>query len=168
MKNITFAALALIGAMFCSVAHADFPGEQVWDAEISNDQQTCGIDYPANTSRVGGILTQGESGSTGAKGITFDLKTNAQYMSWRITEAKLTQNTGRYDFDDNLMNVSDRNKTSLFVNDQEYAWTDVNQERVLQTKSKTLTLAPKINLLQQDLPIGTTHIQGKIVVTCSN
>ena len=149
-------------------AHAAFPGEQVWDAEISNSQQTCGIDYPSGSTRVGGILTQGETGSTGAKGITFDLKTNAKNMSWKITEAKLTQNTGRYDFDDNLMNVSDVSKTSIFVNDQEYAWSQVNQERVLTAKAKTLTLAPKINVLQQDLPLGTTHIQGKIVVTCSN
>ena len=80
----------------------------------------------------------------------------------------MTQNTGRYDFDDNLMNVSDVSKTSIFVNDQEYAWNQVNQERVLTAKAKTLTLAPKINMLQQDLPLGTTHIQGKIVVTCSN
>ena len=167
MKKL-IATLTVIGALMSIPAHAAFPGEQVWDAEISNSQQTCGIDYPSGSTRVGGILTQGETGSTGSKGITFYLKTNAKNMSWKITEAKLTQNTGRYDFDDNLMNVSDVSKTSIFVNDQEYAWSQVNQERVLTAKAKTLTLAPKINMLQQDLPLGTTHIQGKIVVTCSN
>lgn len=166
--KLVLCAAILSSALFTTAANAAFANEQVWDAEITNTQQTCGLDYATGSTRVGGILTQNESQSSGPKGITMNLKTNAKNMSWKITEAKLTQNTGRFDFDDNLLNVSDVNKTSLVVNDREYAWTNVTSEQTLQTNSKTLTLAPKINMQQQDLPLGVTHIQGKIVVTCSN
>ena len=88
-------------------------------------------------------------------------------MSWKITEAKITDNAGRFDFNDDLLKVTDRKQSSLFVNNKEYDWSQVTQEQPVDPKAK-IRLAPKINLDATEFPLGTTKIQGKIVVTCSN
>lgn len=140
--------------------------EQVWDAEVVNDMQTCMLNN-SNSSHVGGILLKGESQSSGPKGIAFDMTTNAPVLEWQLTEAKITQNAGRFPFADDLMTISSTNETSVVINDQEYAWANVNQAHALPSGTKHLTLAPKINMDKQNLPTGVTHIQGKIVITCS-
>lgn len=159
---------AILLSVFAFSAQAAFPGEQVWNASITNNQMTCGIDYAGGTPVEGGILTKGESGTSNSKAITFDIKANVQQVSWKITEAKLVQNTGRFNFDDNLLNVNDKDKTSIYINDQEYSWPDAAQNKQLQSGVKVVKLAPKINLDQDSFPMGTTRITGKIVVTCAN
>ena len=166
MKKILI-AVATSMALTSVSAFADYPSEQVWNATLTNNQITCGIDY-ANANQTGGILTSSESSTDTAKAVVFNVKANTSVVDWKITEAKLTQNTGRFDFDDNLMNVGDKTKTSLFVNNQEYAWTDAAQNQQLAQGVKVIRLAPKINLAQEEFPTGTTTIQGKIVVSCSN
>lgn len=154
--------LSMAAPSFAQVGKA----EQVWDAEITNDTQTCQISN-SNANHVGGILLKGESQSSGPKGIAFDLTTNAPILEWQLTEAKITQNAGRFPFPDDLMGISSTNETSVVINDQEYAWANVNQAHALPSGQKHLTLAPKINMDKQNLPTGTTHIQGKIVITCT-
>lgn len=165
MKHI-LSTLAVLTALSLGTAHA--AGEQVWNAEINNTQKSCGIDFAPGSTQVGGILLQGESQSSSQKGLTFNLTSNTRQTSWSITEAKITQNAGRFAFDDNLLNVGGTNLTSVVVNDKEYAWSQVNQERQLQSNERRITLAPKINMQQQELPLGTTRIQGKIVLTCAD
>lgn len=53
------------------------------------------------------------------------------------------------------------------MNNQEFAWADAKQEHSVPKQSE-IKLVPKINMEQQDLPYGTTTIQGKLVVTCTN
>ena len=163
MKTIKVAVSVIALALSSSAFAAN---ELVWDAEYNQTQISCGIDY-ANGVQVGGILTKGESGTDNSKAINFVLTSNTTQKNWRLTEAKLTQGTGQYDFADNLLTVSDRNKTSVFVNNVEYAWTDAAQAQNIAGNTKTLALAPKINLDQQGFAYGVTHIQGKIVLTCN-
>lgn len=153
-------------SLCASMANASFPTEQVWEATHTNTQQVCGIDY-SNSKGTGQILTKGEQGTDTAKAIQFDLKANTRTLSWKITEAKIVDNAGRFDFSDNLMTITDRTQTSLFVNNTEYDWSQSAQAHVVDPRSK-LKLAPKINLDATEFPLGTTKIQGKIVVTCSN
>ncbi|WP_368762023.1 hypothetical protein [Klebsiella pneumoniae] len=160
--------LTIVLALASTSALADFPGEQVWNASISNNQVTCGIDYPNGSPIEGGILTAGESGTDTGKAITFLLRTNTANASWKLTEAKLVSNTGRFTFGDDLTAISSKTDTSVFINNAEYSWSEALQAHNLGTNAKTLKLAPKINMEQQYLPTGTTRIQGKIVVTCSN
>lgn len=165
LKSITLAAIA-ISAATMSTAYAGWAGEQVWEAVHTNTQQVCGIDANSGTAS-GQILTAGETGTDSGKAIEFKLKANTRNMTYKITEAKLVENTGRFDFADNLLTVGDAAKTSLFVNNQEINWTAANQDRSVDPKGK-IRLAPKINLDATEMPVGTTKIQGKIVVTCSN
>lgn len=163
-----FKKLLLSTALVLSTASAmaAFPSEQVWEATHTNNQQVCGINS-ASSNASGQILTKGESSTDGAKAIVFDLKSNTKNMSWKITEAKITDNAGRFDFNDNLLQVKDRNQSSLFVNNTEYDWERVGEEQSVDPKAK-LRLAPKINLDATEFPLGQTKIQGKIVVTCSS
>lgn len=168
MKSLrSVLAIASVGSIiaFASTANAGFAGEQVWEATLNNQQKVCGIDYAGNNGQ-GTILTKGESSTDTSKAISFNLKSNTRNMTWKVTEAKLVEGQGRFDFDDNLLNVGDKAKTSLFVNNSEYEWTSVNQERSVDPKGK-INLAPRINLDATEFPLGTTKIQGKIVVTCS-
>ncbi|QQV92184.1 hypothetical protein MOC16_gp272 [Klebsiella phage vB_KpM_FBKp24] len=163
MKSIKIAVSVIALALTSSAFAAN---ELVWDAEYNQTQISCGIDY-ANGVQVGGILLKGETGTNNSKAINFVLTSNTAQKNWRLTEAKLTQNTGRFDFADNLMTVSNRDQTSVFVNNVEYAWTDAAQAQNIAGNTKTLALAPKINLDAQQMPFGVTHIQGKLVLTCN-
>lgn len=162
--------IAILGAILASsmtlTANAAFPAEQVWEATHTNTQQVCGIDY-SNSATTGQILTKGEANTDSAKAIQFDLKSNTAKMNWKITEAKVVDNAGRFNFKDDLLTVTDRSQTSLYVNNVEYDWSQVNQNHSVDPKAK-IRLAPKINLDATEFPLGTTKIQGKIVVTCSN
>ena len=162
--------IAILGAILASsmtlTANAAFPAEQVWEATHTNTQQVCGIDY-SNSATTGQILTTGEANTDSAKAIQFDLKSNTAKMNWKITEAKVVDNAGRFNFKDDLLTVTDRSQTSLYVNNVEYDWSQVNQNHSVDPKAK-IRLAPKINLDATEFPLGTTKIQGKIVVTCSN
>lgn len=149
-----------------TVANASFPSEQVWEAQIQNNQRVCGVEYK-NGYAKGGILVKGETGTDNGKAITFKLKANTPQVSWKITDAKLIDNRTEYDFDENLSNISTKDKTSVFVNNQEYSWVEAKQEHTV-AKQTEVKLVPKINMEQQDLPYGTTTMQGKLVVTCSN
>lgn len=165
--RIALAAVTLGSAMaFASTVYAGFAGEQVWEATLNNQQKVCGIDYAGNNGQ-GTILTKGESSTDTNKAIAFNLKSNTRNASWKITEAKLVEGNGRFDFDDNLLNVGDKSKTSLFLNNSEYEWTSVQQERNVDPRGQ-IKLAPRINLDQTEFPLGTTKIQGKIVITCAN
>lgn len=159
--------LLSIALVTSTSAMAAFPAEQVWEATHTNNRQVCGIHYPNGSTATGQILTKGESNTDSSKAIVFDLKSNTKAMSWKITEAKITDNAGRFDFNDDLLKVTDRNQSSLFVNNREYDWSQVTQEQPIDPKAK-IRLAPKINLDATEFPLGTTKIQGKIVVTCSN
>lgn len=159
--------LLSIALVTSTAAMAAFPAEQVWEATHTNTHQVCGIHYPNGSIATGQILTKGESNTDSSKAIVFDLKSNTKAMSWKITEAKITENAGRFDFNDDLLKVTDRNQSSLFVNNKEYDWSQVTQEQPVDPKAK-IRLAPKINLDATEFPLGTTKIQGKIVVTCSN
>lgn len=159
--------LLSIALVTSTSAMAAFPAEQVWEATHTNTNQVCGIHYPNGSIATGQILTKGESNTDSSKAIVFDLKSNTKAMSWKITEAKITDNAGRFDFNDDLLKVTDRNQSSLFVNNREYDWSQVTQEQPIDPKAK-IRLAPKINLDATEFPLGTTKIQGKIVVTCSN
>lgn len=162
--------IAILGAILASsmtlTANAAFPAEQVWEATHTNTQQVCGIDY-SNSATTGQILTKGEANTDSAKAIQFDLKSNTAKMNWKITEAKVVDNAGRFNFNNDLLTVTDRSQTSLYVNNVEYDWSQVNQNHSVDPKAK-IRLAPKINLDATEFPLGTTKIQGKIVVTCSN
>lgn len=164
MKNVKFAVTALVLSLSSTAFAAQ---EMVWDAEYTQTQMSCGIDF-ANGQQTGGILLKGEQGTDNQKAVNFVLKSNTARQSWKLTEAKLTQNTGRFAFADNLMTISDRSQTSVFINNQEYAWSAAAQNQQIQGNSKTLAIAPKINLDAQEMPLGTTHIQGKVVLTCEN
>ncbi len=161
MKKIMIAI-----ALLSTTAFANAASEQVWNASLTNSQITCGIDYTGGTPVEGGILTANESGTNTSKAISFTLIANTQNVNWQITEAKLVQNTGRFDFSDNLLSVNDKTKTSVYINDQEYAWPDAAQAKALASNSRVIKLAPKINLEQSAYPLGTTRIQGKIVINC--
>lgn len=149
-------------------ASAAFPGEQVWNASITNNQITCGIDYPNGSPIEGGILTAGESGTDGSKAITFNLRTNTPTVAWKLTEAKIVNNTGRYSFGDDLTQISSTADTSVYVNNTEYSWAQAMQAHNVNSNTTVVKLAPKINMDQSLMPVGTTRIQGKIVVICSN
>lgn len=166
MKKIHLLGAALLASAMSFTAQAAFPAEQVWEATYTNTQQVCGIDY-SNSSTTGQILTKGETNTDSDKAIQFDLKSNTKNVAWKITEAKVVDNAGRFDFSDNLLTVNDRTKTSLYVNNIEYDWTQATQNHTVKPKDK-IRLAPKINLDATEFPQGTTKIQGKIVVTCSN
>lgn len=163
IKKLLSAALLMSASV---AAIAAFPSEKVWEATHTNTQQVCGIDY-SNSVTNGQILTKGESNTDGAKAIQFDLKANTRQIGWKITEAKITDNAGRFNFSDDLLTISDKNQTSLIVNNVEYDWIQAGQNHNVDPKSK-IRLAPKINLDATEFPLGTTKIQGKIVVTCSN
>lgn len=166
MKKIYLLGAALVASAMSLTTQAAFPSEQVWEATRTNSQQVCGIDY-TNSSKVGQILVKGEAGTDGEGAIEFDLKSNTRQMAWKVTEAKLVENAGRFNFNDDLLTVNDRNQTSLYVNNTEYDWSQVSQDHPVDPKAK-IRLAPKINLDATEFPTGTTKIQGKIVVTCSN
>ncbi|MEQ5091643.1 hypothetical protein ABN224_16755 [Providencia rettgeri] len=146
---------------------ADYPSEQIWNASITNTQISCGIDYPNGSPVEGEILTAGESG-TDNKAITFLLRYNTPQASWKLTEANIISNNGRFNFSDNLTSISTKNDTSLFVNNAEFTWAEASQAHNITGNAKILKLAPKINMDKQFLPTGLTRIQGKIVITCSN
>ena len=156
----------IIASLFIAPSICFAANEQVWEATHTNTQQVCGIDY-ANSKGAGQILTKGESNTDSSKAIEFKLKANTQRITWKITEAKVVENAGRFDFDDNLLNVNNKELTSLYVNNTEYDWSQSQQDHNIGTKDK-IRLAPKINLDATEFPLGTTKIQGKIVVTCSN
>lgn len=166
LRKLILGVISVAAAIAFNSAYAGFAGEQVWEATLNNQQKVCGIDYAGNNGQ-GTILTKGESSTDTNKAIAFNLKSNTRNASWKVTEAKLVEGQGRFDFDDNLLNVGDKNKTSLFVNNSEYEWTAVQQERSVDPKGQ-LKLAPRINLDQTEFPLGTTKIQGKIVITCAN
>lgn len=163
MKKIL---LAIFATSVSFSALAAFPAEQVWEATHTNSQQVCGIDY-SNTKAAGQILTKDESNTDSSKAIQFDLKANTKKVAWKITEAKITDNAGRFNFNDDLTTITDLTQTSLYVNNVEYAWSQAKQDHTVDSKDK-IRLAPKINLDATEFPVGTTKIQGKIVVTCSN
>lgn len=165
MKKIAILGTILASSMTIT-ANAAFPAEQVWEATHTNNQQVCGIDY-SSSATTGQILTKGESNTDSSKAIQFDLKSNTTQMNWKITEAKVVDNAGRFEFNDDLLTITDRSQTSLYVNNVEYDWSQVNQNHSVDPKAK-IRLAPKINLDATEFPLGTTKIQGKIVVTCSN
>lgn len=165
LKKLSRIALAMIIASPIATAYA-MPKEQVWEATHTNTQQVCGIDYSGSRAS-GQILTKGEQGTDSDKAISFKMKANTRHMTWKITEAKIVDNSGQFDFDDDLLKVSQKDLTSLYVNNVEYDWTSVRTDQVTNPKA-TLKLAPKINLDATEFPLGTTKIQGKIVVTCTN
>lgn len=168
MKNtIKFAIIAAL-SFASSAAMAGYTGEQVWNASITNTQQTCGIDFANNASQTGGILVSNEQGSDNSKAIDFLLKANTANVTWAITEAHLTSNTGRFAFADDLTTVNDKSQTSVYVNNQEYSWTDATQPHTIAGNTKQINIAPKINMDQTSMPLGTSVIQGKLKVTCSN
>lgn len=166
MKKIYLLGAVALASSLSISANAAFPAEQVWEATHTNTQQVCGIDY-SNSATTGQILTKGESNTDSSKAIQFDLKSNTKNLNWKITEAKIVDNAGRFDFNDDLLTVNDRNLTSLYVNNVEYDWSQATQNHSVDPKAK-IRLAPKINLDATEFPLGTTKVQGKIVVTCSN
>ena len=126
MKSLVLTAIAMT---MSASALAVSSGEQVWNASLTNTQEVCGIDYPTPGSPVeGSILTAGESGTDGDKAITFNLRTNTAKVAWKITEAKLVENTGRFSFPDDLMQISNQDETSIYVNNSQYAWNQAGQE----------------------------------------
>lgn len=145
--------------------------EQVWEAERNNTQLTCGIGFADGSPLRGTILAQNEQPSVGGS-VQFGFKTNANKITWKITEAKVTDNASNFTFSNDFFNT-DRNVTSLYasVNNagyNEYSWSDSHNDQNLPTKQGTIYLQPKINVPSEDFPLGTTKIQGKITVTCSN
>lgn len=168
MKKTIIASLVLLASATSTSAFAGFTGEQVWNAAITNTQQTCGIDYANGTQTDAGILVAGETGSSGSKAIDFTVKANTANIDWKITETHLVENTGRFSFPDSMVGISDTSLTSVFVNDTEYAWANAAQDHVIPNNVKTIAIAPKINMDQADLPVGETKIQAKLVLTCSN
>lgn len=158
--------IATTAILFASASAMAFPSEQVWEAQITNNQRVCGVEYK-NGYAKGGILVKGEQGTDNGKALVFKLKANTPQVTWKITEAKLIENRTEFDFDENLMNIQTKDKTSVYVNNKEYAWADTKQEQSV-PKQTEIKLVPKINMEQQDLPYGTTTIQGKLVVTCTN
>lgn len=155
---------AIFIGLFTSVAQADT--SQTFDAYVQNTQQICGINY-SNSKTSGEILTKGEQGTDSSKAIEFTVKSNTRYMTWKITEAHIVENADRFNFNPNLLLDTDRNDTSVYVNNNEYDWGQAQQENQI-TPNGLLKIAPKINLDATELPLGSTHIQGKIVITCSN
>lgn len=161
-------ALSLGISVFASatVANAvNAPSEQVWEASIQNLQRTCGVEYKNGYVR-GGILVKGEQGTDNGKALAFKVKANTPQVSWKIIDAKLIDNRTSYDFNENLTQITTKDQTSVFVNNTEYSWSEAKQEHSV-TKQSEIKLVPKINMEQQDLPYGTTTIQGKLVVTCA-
>lgn len=152
---------------FSAVSANAYTTEQVWEAEIRNNQRVCGIEFDGG-KKVGGILLKNEQGTNTEKAITFKVKSNVQDTYWKITEAKIIDNALEYSFEPNLMTQVTKENTSIFVNDREYAWKDTNVEQYLQKKDRQIKIAPKINMDLADLPYGTTRIQGKIVIVCSD
>ena len=164
-KTIIAIALSLVSVSSFAAS------EQVWDAYANNSQQTCSVEG-GNNQHSGGILAQGENdATTGGKGITFALKTNAPKLSYAITEAKIIEGKDAYDFVDasgDLTQISSTDKTSLFIGSVERSWADAGRDTQVAGRKASITLAPKINVPSQDFAYGQTHIQGKIKVTCSN
>lgn len=167
MKHL-YTIIALFMITLSTSVLAAYPSEQVWNASITNNQITCGIDYPNGSPIEGGILTAGESGTDGSKAITFNLRTNTPTVAWKLTEAKIVNNTNRYSFGDDLTQISSTSDTSVYVNNTEYSWAQAMQTHNVNSNTTVVKLAPKINMDQSLLPTGTTRIQGKIVVICSN
>lgn len=166
LRKIALATIAISTFASATMANAvNAPQEQVWEAVIQNNNRVCGVEYNGG-KQVGGILTKAEQGTDSGKAITFRVKANTHDVYWKITEAKLIDNRDAYDFNENLMLQATKELTSVFVNNREYAWGDVQTPQYIQKKDKYIKLAPKINMDESDLPYGTTRIQGKIVVTC--
>lgn len=92
-----------------SLSAMAFPSEQVWEAQIQNNQRVCGVEFK-NGYTKGGILVKGEQGTDNGKALTFKLKANTPQVTWKITEAKLIENRTEFDFDENLMNIQSKEK----------------------------------------------------------
>lgn len=168
MKTFFTAFIVLSLSLISAAASAAFPGEQVWNATLTNTQQTCGIDYNNGTVQTGGILVNGEQGTDTSKAINFLIKANTPNVTWAVTESHLVSNTGRFAFSDDLTTISSKTQTSVFVNNTEYSWSEATQAHSVAGTTKALNLAPKIYLDTQEFPTGTTTIQGKVKVVCSN
>lgn len=173
-KTFIAVALAFTAVSFSVPAAVNYTaGEQVWEAVRTNTQRTCGIGFTDGSPQVGTILASGEQANDGGS-VRFSYKTNANNISWKITEAKIVDMTNRFSFGDDLYNGNvDKKDSSLFasVNNagyNEFSWNDVKGDRNFPTRQGTINLQPKINVASEDFPLGTTKIQGKIVVTCSN
>lgn len=173
MKKIALVTAAIALAMSSSVMAATnySAGEQVWEAERNNTQRTCGIGMTDSSPQRGRILAQNELPDIGGS-VQFGFKTNAQNITWKITEAKVTDNANFFSFAESFFST-DKATTSLFASVNgggynELAWNDSRTPQTLQTKQGTIALQPKINVPGEDFPLGTTKIQGKITVTCSN
>lgn len=147
-------------------------GEQVWEATRTNNQKVCGIGL-TGSNQIGTILAAGETANSGGS-VKYGFKTNANRISWKITEVKIVDNTRRFSFSDDLYNANlGIDVASLFtsVNGSgfhEIAWNDVKSDKYFDTRQGIIELQPKINVNAEDFPLGTTKIQGKIVVTCSD
>lgn len=169
--NIAITAIALAFSATAMSAVNYSAGEQVWEAERNNTQRTCGIGISDGSPQRGRILAQNEQPNEGGS-VQFGFKTNAQNITWKITEAKVTDNANQFSFSESFFST-EKSVTSLFasVNGTGYSelsWNDTRTPQALQTKQGTISLQPKINVPGEDFPLGTTKIQGKITVTCSN
>lgn len=164
LSSIVLATVMAFSA--ASQAAGDFPAEQVWEAQITNNARVCGLNYSAGSARIGEILTQSDALSSD-RGVKFDVITNTREVSWKLTEAKITDMVSEYSFKgkDDLFQA-DRKDSSVVVNNREYAWADTKTPQVLQKSERTIAIAPKLNIDKQMLPVGTTKIQGKVVITC--
>jgi|AGFT01.1.fsa_nt_gi hypothetical protein len=173
MKKIAIigAAIALVLSSSASANPNYSASEQVWEAQRTNNVKTCGIGFANGSTQIGRILAAGESASQDGA-VRFAFKTNANQISWKISEAKITDNANRFTFSNDLLNTS-TSTSSLFssVNGAgftEQAWNVARNEQRLSTQSGTIDLQPKINVNAEDFPLGTTKVQGKIIVTCSD